>query len=318
MKKIVIILTAAIVFANTVIASEAKIKWVEFNVTAKVMERASETDIETYRTGSHKDWISLIALMACENGNDFSNSTEADVDKVTQRYEELIAKWKDKKIFRYYHESYSAALGGLLGNGVRAETNDDGSVTLNDQYGICAFSPIAGGYGYSHYDDFGASRSFGYRRRHLGHDLMCDTGTPVIAIESGYVETCGWNIYGGWRIGIRSFDSNRYYYYAHLRKGHPYCDVYVGKTVAAGEVIGYAGMTGYSSKEDTNNINVPHLHLGEELIFSPEQKDGYCQIWIDMYEITKFLENHRSNVEYRESDGEMISKSTILGPGFPE
>jgi len=47
-------------------------------------------------------------------------------------------------------------------------------------------------------------------------------GTPVIAVESGYVEAMGWNQYGGWRIGIRSFDKKRYYYYAHLRQNYPY------------------------------------------------------------------------------------------------
>ena len=38
--------------------------------------------------------------------------------------------------------------------------------------------------------------------------MMGQVGTPVIAVESGYVEALGWNQYGGWRIGIRSFDKN--------------------------------------------------------------------------------------------------------------
>ena len=37
---------------------------------------------------------------------------------------------------------------------------------------------------------------------------MAATGTPVIAVESGTVEVMGWNQYGGWRIGIRSFDKS--------------------------------------------------------------------------------------------------------------
>ncbi len=72
-------------------------------------------------------------------------------------------------------------------------------------------------------------------------------GTPIIAVESGYVEALGWNQYGGWRIGIRSFDRKRYYYYAHLRKDHPYAkDLQEGQVVTAGDVIGYLGITGYS------------------------------------------------------------------------
>ena len=51
---------------------------------------------------------------------------------------------------------------------------------------------------------------------------MGSTGTPVIAVESGVVESLGWNQYGGWRIGIRSFDKKRYYYYAHLMEDTPY------------------------------------------------------------------------------------------------
>jgi len=94
----------------------------------------------------------------------------------------------------------------------------------------------------------------------------------------------------GWRIGIRSFDGLRYYYYAHLRKDHPYnSEIIEGSIVTAGDVIGYLGMTGYSTKENVNNINVPHLHLGLQIIFNPVQKDGVNQIWIDIYDIVNFV-----------------------------
>ena len=70
----------------------------------------------------------------------------------------------------------------------------------------------------------------------------------MIAVESGRVEALGWNQYGGWRIGIRSFDGKRYYYYAHLRKDYPYqSNLKEGSLVTAGDVIGYLGHTGYSS-----------------------------------------------------------------------
>lgn len=72
--------------------------------------------------------------------------------------------------------------------------------------------------------------------------------------------------------------------------------------MAAGEVIGYLGMTGYSAKENTNNIDTPHLHFGLELIFAPEQKDGYNQIWIDMYSLTNFLAKYRAEVVKEETE----------------
>ena len=173
------------------------------------------------------------------------------------------------------------------------------------RYGLKAFSPIARDYYYYGYDDFGVSRSYGYKRQHLGHDMMGSVGTPVIAVESGYVEALGWNKYGGWRIGIRSFDKKRYYYYAHMRKDFPYNkSLEVGSIVTAGDVIGYLGRTGYSNTENTNNITTSHLHFGLQLIFDESQKEGNNEIWVDVYALTKFLYRNRSltvkNLETKE------------------
>ena len=122
-------------------------------------------------------------------------------------------------------------------------------------------------------------------------------GTPIVAVESGYIEALGWNQYGGWRVGIRSFDKKRYYYYAHLRKNHPYAEnIKEGQIVQAGDVIGYLGMTGYSTKENVNNINVPHLHFGIQLIFDEVQKEGPNQIWCNLYDLVNFLQRNRSEV----------------------
>jgi murein DD-endopeptidase MepM/ murein hydrolase activator NlpD len=131
---------------------------------------------------------------------------------------------------------------------------------------------------------------------------MASTGTPVVAIESGTIEIMGWNQYGGWRIGIRSLDKKRYYYYAHLRQNRPFHpDIAEGKLVNAGEVIGYVGRTGYSTNENTNNIDTSHLHLGIELVFDESQKESNNEIWIDLYAITRLLSKHQSTV-YRVSE----------------
>ena len=165
------------------------------------------------------------------------------------------------------------------------------------RYGLKAYSPIAKTFPYSDYDDFGVGRSYGYQRRHLGHDLMAAVGTPVIAVESGVVEAMGWNQYGGWRIGVRSFDGKRYHYYAHLRKDRPYAEgLEPGQTVMAGDVIGYVGRTGYSATENTNNIDTSHLHYGLQLIFDESQKEGANEIWIDVNDLCNLLRNHQSEV----------------------
>ncbi len=287
------------------------IRWVDFDVTAEAMRDAAEADIASYGTDAHIDWITLLALLGARSGGDFSHYKKSDLDALVTELasgrdpRELT---KNVKLFDYYIEAYGAILGGMLGEYIKTEKAEDGTETVSAGYGIRAFSPFAAGYYYSDFDDFGVSRSFGYRRRHLGHDMMGSIGTPIVAVESGYVEALGWNMYGGWRVGIRSFDGKRYYYYAHLRKNHPYADLYEGKTVMAGEVIGYLGMTGYSSRENVNNITTPHLHYGLEIIFDPSQKDGWNQIWIDMYELTKFLSKYRAPTYYDDSTSERITR----------
>ena len=51
---------------------------------------------------------------------------------------------------------------------------------------------------------------------------------------------------------------------------------------------------GYSSTENTNNIAEPHLHFGLQLIFDESQKEGNNEIWIDCYELIRFLAINRS------------------------
>ena len=140
-------------------------------------------------------------------------------------------------------------------------------------------------------------RSFGFKRKHLGHDMMGSLGTPIVAVEGGVVEALGWNRYGGWRVGIRSFDSKRYYYYAHLRKDRPFAPgLAEGDIVQAGDLIGFMGRTGYSDRENVNNIETVHLHFGLQLVFEESQKECNSEIWIDVYDIVRLLDSHRSSI----------------------
>ena len=65
----------------------------------------------------------------------------------------------------------------------------------------------------------------------------------------------------------------------------------------AGELIGYMGRTGYSDRENVNNIETVHLHFGIQLVFDESQKECNSEIWIDAYEIVKLLEKHRSSIQ---------------------
>ena len=129
------------------------------------------------------------------------------------------------------------------------------------------------------------------------------------------MECLGWNRYGGWRNGIRSFDKKRYYYYAHLRQDFPYCKTLKeGSIVTAGDVIGYMGHTGYSDKENVNNIDIVHLHFGMQLIFDESQKEGNNEIWISCYELTKFLSQHRSETVKDEATREWRRTEEMIDP----
>ena len=275
------------------------IKWVDFNVPYESLKYAMDVDIASFDKEKHISWIDILALAACRTGGRCGivsvKKAVADLegDKSAKELQGDLNKYYD-----YYHEAYTAALGGLLGS---YAIEKDGEWVAT--YGLKAFSPVAAGYGYSHCDDFGVSRSFGFARKHLGNDLMGGLGAPIVAVEGGVVEAMGWNRYGGWRVGIRSFDNKRYYYYAHLQKDHPFAEgLEVGDIVQAGDLIGFMGRTGYSDKENVNNIETVHLHFGMELVFDESQKECNSEIWINVYDIVRLLSAHRSSIQ-KTADG---------------
>ncbi len=279
------------------------IKWVNFDVPYESLQYAMQADIDSYEKGNHISWIDILAVSACRTGGKCGlSSVKKALSEIRtgKAPEEILGDLY--KYFDYYYRAYKAVLGGLLGNY---------SIVVNGQermtYGLKAFSPIAAGYGYSHCADFGNERSFGFARKHLGNDIMGSLGTPIVAVEGGVVEVMGWNRYGGWRIGVRSFDSKRYYYYAHLQKDKPFAPgLEEGDIVQAGDLIGFMGRTGYSDKENVNNISKVHLHFGLQLIFDESQKECNSEIWVDVYDIVKLLQSHRCSYRRTEAGWERM------------
>lgn len=289
-----IFIICVMVTALCVQAQGETIKWVDFGVPYESLKYAMDADISTAETEKHISWIDILAVSGCRTGGKCSLSSVKHAYKDLQGdkdVEDILGNLY--QYYPYYKESFSAVLGGLLGH-YSIEVNGE----VKPSYGLKAFSPIAAGYGYSHCDDFGNRRTFGFSRKHLGHDMMGSLGTPIVAVESGIVEAMGWNRYGGWRIGIRSSDNKRYYYYAHLQKDHPFADgLEIGDVVQAGDLIGYMGRTGYSDKENTNNIETVHLHFGIQLVFDESQKECISEIWINPYHIVRLLHSHRSSLK---------------------
>lgn len=295
------------------------IKWVDFTVSYEALCQAYAWDVDTHDAEYPISWIELLAYTASRTGGEFDKKALSILEKAAEQLSEgettISELTQDMKYYPYYLEAYTAVLGGLVGEYEAEEEDENGQKCFQKKYGLKAYFPLARGFEYTHYDDFGAGRSYGYQRKHLGHDMMGQTGTPIVAIETGTVEALGWNQYGGWRIGIRSLDKKRYYYYAHLRQNYPFAEhLEEGSIVTAGDVIGYMGRTGYSTTENVNNIEVTHLHWGLELIFDESQKESDNEIWIDVYALTRFLAKHTQPVEKVEGTKEWVRSTEIREP----
>lgn len=154
-------------------ASGDYIKWVDFTVPSEAMNKAYEYDIDTWDEEIHLNWIELLAYAAARQGGDFGKAALKNIDECAAKLQEgeSMEELTEKlKYYPYYLEAYTAVLDGFVG-----EYEMDGE----KRYGLKAFSPIAADFPYTDYDDFGASRSYGYARPHLGHDMMGQIGTPI-------------------------------------------------------------------------------------------------------------------------------------------
>ncbi len=293
------------------------IKYAEFNPNYALLNKALKYDLSTYEQNIHLDWIELLSYCAAKNDGKFTKSSAKEMDNLASKLlcgEDIHKLTKNLKDYNYYHTVYSAVLDEFIGE-YTVEVYDELSKnekSLVTKYGLKTFSPIAKGYSFSHYDDFNAANTYGFEKTHLGNDLQGTVGTPIIAVEGGTVEDIGWNEYGGWQIGIRSFDKKRYYYYGHLQDNHPYIkNLSVGSNVQSGDVIGYLGMSGHDNYENVKNVNTPHLHFGLQLIFDESQK-GSNEIWIDVYSIIELLSKNKSEVTKDEETGEYRRRYNII------
>lgn len=138
---------------------------------------------------------------------------------------------------------------------------------LNGLYSEMEYFPVARSLNrnswVNYVNSWGYERTYGGERRHEGTDIMSDENEagvmPVVSVCNGKVANIGWLELGGYRVGILS-DSNIYYYYAHLDSFAE--GLSEGDTVAAGQLLGYMGDTGYSKIEGTRGKFDVHLHFG--------------------------------------------------------
>lgn len=137
-------------------------------------------------------------------------------------------------------------------------------------------------------------RTFGGERGHEGTDIMLYPAQrglfPVLSMTDGVVEKKGWLPQGGYRLGVRSA-GGIYYYYAHLYDYAP--DIEEGTEVAAGELLGFAGDSGYSNIEGTVGNFAVHLHVG---IYYDDEEGKETSI--NPYDFLVSLESKKKEMEY--------------------
>jgi len=91
---------------------------------------------------------------------------------------------------------------------------------------------------------------FGFRwgRLHAGEDFAASTGTDLVSMSTGIVDSAGFESGYGGLVKIRYWDGT-VSYFAHMSS----ISVDAGENVEPGEVVGQSGNTGHSTG--------PHLHL---------------------------------------------------------
>ena len=139
-------------------------------------------------------------------------------------------------------------------------------------------------------DSWMSQRTYGGERGHEGTDIMLSPDArglfPVLSMTDGIVEKKGWLPQGGYRLGIRSA-GGMYYYYAHL------CDyaeeIETGAAVVEGQLLGFAGDSGYSNIEGTVGNFPVHLHIG--IYYNNEQGEETA---VDPYPFLVSLERRKA------------------------
>lgn len=133
--------------------------------------------------------------------------------------------------------------------------------------------PVSIQHNYSFQNTWGDRRGFGGLRIHEGTDIFASYGTPIKSTTYGVIEMMGWNLYGGWRIGIRDI-YNIYHYYGHMNGYND--DIKVGQVVKPGDLLGSVGSSGYGPP-GTSGKFPPHLHYGMY------KDNGYSEWSFDPY-----------------------------------
>ena len=158
-------------------AKSSYIKWVDFKGSSSILKKLSDLDITSHNNQEEVklNWIELMAYLGCKYGGNLNLFKQSDLDNLVaniragKSMEELTS---NMKLYNYFYESYDSIFHEYIGENEVETTDANGIKKKKKKYGLKVFLPIAKNYSFNHYKDFGTSRSYGYRRVHLGNDLL--------------------------------------------------------------------------------------------------------------------------------------------------
>lgn len=190
-----------------------------------------------------------------KDGNGDQKADPANAEDVLYTMGTIILEYgqteDDIKIALWNHYKRDLTVQTIMNTSKVFKTFQDINLTDRD-------FPVSIKHNYSYRNTWGDRRGFGGLRIHEGTDIFAGYGTPIKSTTYGVIEMMGWNLYGGWRIGIRDI-YNIYHYYGHMNGYND--DIKVGQVVKPGDVLGSVGSTGYGPP-GTSGKFPPHLHYG--------------------------------------------------------
>lgn len=263
-----IALIFGLVIVVFMVLGKGKVKGDEIPIDNVMAMRISAENISAVKELSVKYNINFTELITyyCMENNFFNEKIELD-DKLEQNlimnYDNIKGRHSKKQFELYYK---------LIGN-------------IIDEVKCFPINGESSEYIYG--DSWGAERTYGGSRIHMGCDIMDRENIRgrlnVVSMTDGTIENIGWNEKGGWRVGIRGASGN-YYYYAHLDS---YAEtIKKGDVIKAGDILGYMGDTGYSKVEGTKGNFEVHLHIG----ISPNTELSNDEMWINPYPFLRNIE----------------------------
>lgn len=205
-----------------------------------------------------------------KDGNGDQKADPANAEDVLYTMGTIILEYgqteDDIKIALWNHYKRDLTVQTIMNTSKVFKTFQDINLTDRD-------FPVSIQHNYSYRNTWGDRRGFGGLRIHEGTDIFAGYGTPIKSTTYGVIEMMGWNLYGGWRIGIRDI-YNIYHYYGHMNGYND--DIKVGQVVKPGDVLGSVGSTGYGPP-GTSGKFPPHLHYGMY------KDNGYSEWSFDPY-----------------------------------